>query len=245
MPIETLPIEGTHTLMSPEEVNKLYSEVLSIWEKHLKSYGVTFPKFATKKMYWLVYLYKYRGRYVHKDTISAFVNNLSPKSGKDQQVRHLAADGWYILNRGEKLPDSDEIVPSGYHLLYSLEILKPNYQHKLLKRFGRLAAKSFDELKAAYGFKCATCGSEEGKPQRYFPDKVTQLQQGHMNPCKALTVENSIPQCQQCNQTMQDMFEFNDKGLPVKLAGKRLVESSTVEVKKEIYNYLKREFEFK
>ena len=46
-----------------------------------------------------MYLRKYKGTLVHKDTISSFVATIAPKAGKDQQIRHLAEKGWYVLNR--------------------------------------------------------------------------------------------------------------------------------------------------
>ncbi|CAG8794464.1 9468_t:CDS:2, partial [Cetraspora pellucida] len=53
--------------------------------------GVKLPEWRSAKSLWLIYLYKFRNYQVHKDTISDFVRNLK-KIGRDQQVRHLAAD---------------------------------------------------------------------------------------------------------------------------------------------------------
>ena len=68
--------------------------------------------------------------------------------------------------------------------------------------------KTFDELKRVYDNRCVTCGSLENKPHFHDASKKTLLQQGHMDPLKILTIENTIPQCQFCNQTYKDNFIF-------------------------------------
>lgn len=179
------------------EIQQLYSDLKDIWEERLQSSNVKFPKFKSAKSLWLVFLYKYKKQLVHKDTISEFVQTQIQQAGKDQQIRHLARDGWYLLNKGEWIPDTErEKVPSGYHYLYSVDSPKPTFIKEKLKRINRLTVKDFNELKIIYKNRCATCGSEEGKPQYHFSETQVILQKGHMDPRESLTLKNTIPQCQ-------------------------------------------------
>ena len=225
--------------MSPDEIESWYKKLKTEHGNSLSQYGVKFPAKDSIKALWLIFLRKNKGTLVHKDTISSFVASVNPKAGKDQQVRHLASDGWYVLNKGDKFPNKKEVVGSGYHILTTTENPKPTFLFKALKRAGRIAAKDFGQLKAAYGFRCATCGSQEGKPHLLEPDKKTQLQQGHMNPAKPLTLENSIPQCQVCNGVYLDDFVFDDKGRAVAVASDKPVMRAAKEVQKEILEKLK------
>ncbi len=220
--------------MSPKEIAGWYEKLKKEHSIYLAKYGVKFPKKNTTKALWLIFLRKYQGRPIHKDTISSFVETVLPKAGKDQQVRHLAADGWYVLNRGDKVPKKSNTVASGYHMLITIESPKPTFLFKSLKRAGRLAAKDFEQLKAVYDFRCATCGSQEGKPNFLEPDKRTALQQGHMNPNKSLTLENSIPQCQVCNGVYKDDYVFDAKGRVVAVASSRPVLKADKNVQEDI-----------
>ncbi len=198
--------------MSPDEIDKWYATLNVEYETYLKSYGVKLYQKGSSAALWLIYLRKYQGKAVHKDTISAFVQSIKPNAGKDQQVRHLSEEGWFVLNTGEKLPGSEEIVPRGYHLLITTESPKPSFLHRELKRAGRISATNFAQLKETHDNRCATCGSQEGKPHLLDRDKRTVLQQGHMDPHKKLTLANSIPQCQVCNQAYKDDYVFDAKG---------------------------------
>lgn len=172
-------------------------------------------KKITAKELWLIFLYKYKGCLVHRDLIAKFVQSKIPNAARDQQVRHIGRqDHWYVLNRDAKIPDVNMVVPSGYHYLVSIETPNPNLFKTYNTREGRLAAKSFDDLKFVYANKCVTCGIKEGEVDTRNNVKV-KLQQGHMNPRKELTLENTIPQCQYCNQTNKDNFEFDMYGRPV------------------------------
>lgn len=236
---EKLPIKGPHILMSPEEIEKWWTVICGEYETYLKQYGVIIPKKETASMLWLVFLRKYQGLLVHKDTISEFVSNVLPKSGKDQQVRHLAAKGWFILNKGDKILGENNSIPSGYHLLVTTEQPKPSFLWKKIKRAGRLSAENFEQLKVVYDFRCATCGSQEGKPHLLEQNQRTKLQQGHMNPHKELILSNSIPQCQLCNQVYKDDYVFNEKGRITTIASIDPVLRADDEVLDEIKNHFK------
>lgn len=232
--MEKIPIHGNHCFMSQEEIEQWYTILENEHQNHLNTYGVFLPKRGSSNALWLVFLRKHIGKLVHKDTISEFVQSVNPTAGKDQQVRHLASKGWYVLNKGDKILGKDEVIPSGYHVLITTENPKPNFLWKALKRAGRISAKSFEQLKATYGFRCVTCGSQEDKPHLFEQNQKTRLQQGHMNPHKSLSLENSIPQCQICNQAYQDDFVFNEKGRVVAVASSKPVLRADPEVIKKI-----------
>lgn len=176
---------------------------------------------------------------MHKDVISAFVRKYKIDAGLDQQIRHLGSQyHWNILNKGNKIPDKNIIVPSGYHYLVSIETPNPKILANALKRTGRIAAKNFDQLKLAYNNTCATCGISEGKKDSRFNDVIVALQQGHMNPRKALDLTNTIPQCQYCNQTYKDYFIFNEFGRVIAINNPEIVLKSPKDVQDEIIKIL-------
>lgn len=220
--------------MSPDEIESWYRKLEAEHKTHLSPYSVKFPARNSIKALWLIFLRKNKGALVHKDTISSFVASVNPKAGKDQQVRHLASDGWYVLNKGDKYQNKKEVVPSGYHILITTESPKPTFLFKSLKRAGRIAAKDFAQLKVVYGFRCATCGSQEHKPNFLEPGKTTALQQGHMDPHKPLALSNTIPQCQVCNGVYLDDYVFDAKGRVIAVASKNPVLRASKEVREQI-----------
>ena len=197
--------------MSPDEIESRYSTLQSLHNEHLLRYGVRIPTKGSNKALHLIFLHKYMGTLVHKDTISAFVRTVNPNAGADQQVRHIAADGWNVLNSRNAI-NENESVPSGYHMLRDITTVKPAFLNQRLRRIGRIGAATFEELKVVYDYRCATCGDREGHFPRLNPQEVVRLQQGHMNPSQPLSLENTIPQCQYCNQTYQDNFTFDQNG---------------------------------
>ena len=75
-----------------------------------------------------------------------------PNAAPDQQVRHPVRDGWNVENIG-----------NGYHRLNDPRRPSATFTTDRTRRQGRLSAQSFDELKAVYGNRCASCGSAEGE----------------------------------------------------------------------------------
>lgn len=239
--MKKLAIEGPHCYMSPEEIDRLYEELFDFHHKYLKKFDVKMPKEHTIKALQLIFLYKHRNKLVHKDSISIFIRSMIDEAGKDQQARHLATqNGWYILNKNENIPGYDDFkVPSGYHLFFDYKTPKPSYYGTILKRKGRMAASTFEDLVSIYDHKCATCGAEEGKPHPRFLDKKVELQQGHMNPNFSLNLENTIPQCQICNQIYQDFFVFDENGFIKSIHNAYFILRSDDRVKESMFEVLK------
>ncbi len=242
-----------------KEIRELHNKIIYCYETYLKDYGVkklwsekpshnTDEEFIASldaKELQLIFLYKYLNCFVHKDMVSAFVRKFIKNAALDQQVRHLGSQNfWYVLNKGAKVPNSDETVPSGYNYLVSIEMPNPKAVAEALKRTGRLGARNFNELKLAYGCKCATCGIEEGKKDSRN-EEIVVLQQGHMNPRRPLTLENTIPQCQYCNQTYKDYFQFNEYGRVIAVNNPLILLKSPKTVQDEMITILLKEREHK
>ena len=246
--------------ISKDEIVRLYKNIIKtyitnglgdmgvkpLWapeEEDLQRTDDDIIKGLTPPMLQLILLSKYPRCFVHKDLISSFVRTYIPSAGLDQQVRHLGTQCyWNILNRGSSVPESNEQVPSGYHYLVSIETANPLAFKAFYKRAGRIAAKSFDALKMVYGNRCATCGMEEGRIDPRTNKKVV-LQQGHMDPSKRLTLDNTIPQCEYCNETSRDNFVFNSYGRIIAINNPRFILNSTKYVRLEMYKCLKAEFD--
>lgn len=243
--IDKLDIPIEECILTTEEIESIYIEIKQNHDLYLKKHNVKMPSLKTQKgeynskALWLVFLYKHQKYFIHKDLISDFVVSVIPTAAKDQQIRHLAEDGWYVLNKGEIVPRENIKVPSGYHLLFDISVPKPTFLQSQLKRVGRLGASSFEDLIVVYDNKCATCGAERYKKHPRFPEKVVELQQGHMDPNKPLTLENTIPQCQICNQTYKDYFVFDNNGYIKKINNPNFVLKSTIDVQHRIFELLK------
>ncbi len=238
-----------------KEICEIHNKIVFAYESNLKNYGVrklwndSIATILTEesislldaKELQLIFLYKYLNCFVHKDLVSKFVQKYIPNAAFDQQVRHLGSQYfWYVLNKGTKVPNTNITVPSGYNYLVSIDIPNPKAVAESLKRTGRLAARNFSELKIAYGNKCATCGIEEGKKDTRNEETVI-LQQGHMNPRKPLTLDNTIPQCQYCNQTYKDYFVFNEYGRVTAVNNPLILLKSPKDVQDEMIKVLLKE----
>lgn len=252
--------EREYLNISIDEIRAIHQKILFSYNTYLKDYGVVklwkddtdincsndeFVAQLDAKELQLIFLYKYLNCFVHKDLVSIFVRKFKPDAALDQQVRHLGSQCfWHVLNRGSKVPNHDIKVPSGYNYLVSLEIPNPKAVAKAFKRAGRLSAKNFSELKMAYENKCATCGIKEGDKD-YRNEEIVVLQKGHMNPRQPLALNNIIPQCQCCNQTYKDYFQFNEYGRVIAVNNPLILLKSPKDVQDEMITVLLQERESK
>jgi hypothetical protein len=245
----------SYLAISISEMREIHKKIVRSYNTYLSSYGVKtvwkeldgsiddltdfeFIEYLDAKELQLIFLYKHLHCFVHKDMVSEFVRKYKPNAALDQQVRHLGTQLlWYVLNKGANVPDMNETVPSGYNYLVSIETPNPKAVATALKRSGRLAAKSFEDLKIVYGCKCATCGIEEGKKDTRN-ELIVALQQGHMNPRKALTLDNTIPQCQYCNQQYLDYFCFNEHGRVIAVNNPYILLKSPKDIQDEMIEVL-------
>lgn len=223
----------------------IYRTVSEFHERYLKELGVKLPRLRdaqnnfTKDALVLVYLaYDYPNtRMVSKEELTKFVRSYYPNTNDVQQARHLGAQaGWWIVAGGR-----DNIVlevKRGCYQLYTLEQPYPGFSK------GHRIAETGDwkTIKAQYNFRCATCGSQEGKPHLHWPATRTFLQKAHMDPGKPLVAGNILPQCQKCNRADRNRWIYDAKGRVVKLADARFVKNFDKDVRKRIYKILHREF---
>lgn len=232
---------NTYTPIDNDEINTLNEQIEQLYNQYLKSNGLSLPRKNSAKRYWLVYLYKYIGKAVHKDIISQFVRDYIPNAGQDQQVRHLGAqDHFYCLNWKEEY--KGELVPRGYSLLVNLIEPHPNFFKEQHKREVFLTTKNFDDLKKSFNYCCASCGAKEGQVHR-ITGKIVHLQKGHINPSLPLTIENTIPQCEYCNQNIyKNNFIFDNNGYPKKIYNPNYILNCDENIQKEIYTMLAKKF---
>lgn len=263
MAVERLIYTGTeedskYLDLSDSEVVAILRKLMASYNKNLRKYNVKPPwplnsdisllsdeqiiSQLNARELQLIFLTKYRRKLVHKDLISAFVRKYIPTAALDQQVRHLGAQyHWNILNKGAVIPDEDETVPSAYYYLVSIDQPNPTLLIDEMKRKGRMAACDFEDLKIIYGNCCATCGRKEGSTDERNNDVPIKLQQGHMDPSKALDLQNTIPQCQYCNQTYGNDFCFNEYGRVVAVFNPKVVLRSPKSVQDEMITVLMEE----
>ncbi len=215
-------------LPSPNELQAAWEEIQEIHTEYLLPHGVRIPNVVhyteNAKAIWLAALHYFDGQVVDKNTVSTICQRDRPDLQHDQQVRHLKRDGWNLIGRGK----------------HKLDPYKPSTEwiNDKVRRENRLNANDFNDLKAAYGNRCATCGAREGRPDPRYGDDLVELQQGHMNPEKNLTLQNAIPQCQFCNRAYRGDFAFDDKGRVRAVADIGPVKRTSDSVKRKIHNWL-------
>jgi len=232
-------------ILNKKSIESIYKTICEFHEKYLKQSGVNLPKLYnqqrnfTKDALVLVYLaYDYPNtRKVSKEELTKFVRSYYPNTNDVQQARHLGAQaGWWIVAGGR-----DNIVlkiKRGFYQLYTLEQPYPGFKkgHRISETDG------WDEIKEKYNFRCATCGSQENKPHFHWPATKTILQKAHMNPNKPLFAGNIIPQCQKCNRGDRNRWVYDEKGRVIKIANPEVIKACSKEVRKKVYNILRKEF---
>lgn len=215
------------------QITAAFNDLKRIHNIHLTQHGVKLPADGSNKAIWLGVLWACKDREVHKEEMSAIVQRERGGNPVDQQVRHLKRDGWNIVPGATR----------GAHRLDNPYQPSPEWANEQARRQGQLAAGTFDELKRAFGHRCATCGAVEGEPDpRYGRDRV-ELQQGHRDPAKPDTDRrNIIPQCGPCNRQYRNDFVFDPKGRVRAVAAVGPVRRADRAVQRKIYDFLKEKF---
>ncbi len=233
--------------MTANQIEKTYNKIREYWKKYLEKHGVTLPSLKRGDAYTkdaLVLVYLAQGYPKTKTVTKTELTNFLKKHFDDvndvQQARHLAAQkGFYILSgtRG----DIEEGLSAGEYKLKTLEDIYPGFTKE--RRESDLDGDEWDEIKKAYDYRCACCGSKEGERHLLWKSTITVLQKGHMDPTKPLTKENTIPQCSKCNQADRNNWIYDKKGRVVKVANSAIVLKSAESVQREMYEILKGKFE--
>ncbi len=234
--------------MEDKEILEVYELIKKYHAQYLAQRGVKLPKLMRGKNYSknaLVLVYLCRNypntSIVSKDELTQFVRQFHPNTNDVQQARHLGAqNGWYISSGTRKDNVSLSLSDSEYHL----ETLEQSYPGFTAER--RECADGddfFEELKRAYHYRCATCGSREGEPHRYWKSTTTILQKGHMDPSKPLNKDNIIPQCEKCNRPDRNYWIYDKKGRVIGIANEKVIDRCSKQMRRKIYERLKVEFE--
>ncbi|MCD6594139.1 hypothetical protein J7L68_00470 [bacterium] len=234
-------------ILSKKEITKIYKSICEYYEKYLKKRGVKLPRLFnnngkyTKDALVLVYLAQDypETKKVSKGELTRFIEIYYPNVNDVQQARHLGAQkGWYIAAGGRD--NRDVVLKRGEYQLVNLEKPYPAFHgHRVEK------TDDWEELKKEYGYRCATCGSEEGKPNIHWPNTTTKLQKGHKNPNKPLVNGNIIPQCQKCNRADRNNWVYDERGRVIKLANPNVIKRSEKKIRWKVYKILYKEFDGK
>lgn len=231
-------------LYTEKYIEQKYNEINEAWEKYLKDVKVKPIKLKKSNGSYtidalvLIYLYDNIKKPISKEELTAFLRNMGYETNDVQQARHLATQkGWYIISgsRGDIECNEYNVSKAEYMLM---SITEPYPQYDGIRRSEQLKSSSFDELKKHYHNRCVSCGSKENEKNYLYPNSTTQLQQGHKNPKKPLSMDNIIPQCQFCNGASKDFFVFDNKGKVEKISNPQFVLKSDEEVQLEMLKLL-------
>jgi len=197
-------------------------EVLMIWDGKLKDKGVKKPGGAFLEA--LCCLYINIGKSISIDIIRKYVeeSGFILKGSDSLQVRHLAKQYGFNIFKGGEVYNGVKIPRSHYMLV---DILSAHPSHITEKRRVELTEESWIKIKNEYRNRCACCGDTEGQSARWNDYEIVLLQRGHMDPRKALTEDNCIPQCKDCNQQYKDKAVFNKRGKVIEFNEKGLSSS--------------------
>ena len=234
--------------MKNEEIVATYKILQEYHNKFLKKRGVVLPNLKrgddfTKDALVLVFLARNypNTSVVTKNELTQFIRQYYKDTNDVQQARHLAAQkGWYIIS-GTRGDNNSLDLNSGEYKLISLEESYPDFTKE--RREYKEDGDYFESLKKQYGYCCATCGSEEGKPHKHWKNTITVLQRGHMNPLKPLEEGNIIPQCDKCNRADRNYWVYDKKGRVIAIANEKVIDKCSLSIQKKIYERLKTKFE--
>jgi hypothetical protein len=130
----------------------------------------------------------------------------------DPQPRHLGMQvGLNFLVQGCWHPGQGRKLRRGEYCLLDVRHAHPN--RHTMHRDGKAARTvDFEPIKAAYGHRCACCGSREDEPHLKNSHLITRLDRGHCDPRRPLDSSNCIPMCTTCNMVYKDRAVINKRG---------------------------------
>lgn len=230
--------------MNDNEIKIIYNEIVEYYNKYLKNKNVKLPRLSvngkyTKNALCLVYLARDypKTHIVSKRELTKFVRKYYPTTNDVQQGRHLAQQQGWFIESGQR-GDIKTSLKSGEYKLITLKCSYPHHRYSQKSTINL----NWDALKEMYGNRCATCGSKEGEPNYHYPNSLTKLQKGHLDPSKPLTNDNIIPQCDKCNRADRNNWIYDKRGRVIAVANENVVKKSSKEVREKIYDILKKEF---
>lgn len=230
-------------MLSKKEIKNTYKLLCDYHNRYLKQHGVKMPRLRTEKGFTkdaLILVYLAQGypktRKISKTELTGFIRSFYPTVNDVQQARHLGAQkGWFIAAGGRD--NRDVKLQRGEYQLITLEMPYPAFHGHRIEE-----TTDWDILKAQYGYRCITCGSQEGKPNIHYPNTITRLHKSHRDPNKPLEPGNIIPQCQKCNRADRNNWVYNETGRVIKLANPIVIKRSDDKVRWRVYKLLHEEF---
>ena len=237
---------GALPRLGHEALSALYNELAAEHKKHLEAKGVRLPRFIGRDGLYnrtalaLIGLYTRKGQPVTKPELRAFVGLYRDGADDIQNGRHLGAQsGWHILSSHRGDIGTEDWPKSSYGLISTSETY-PGFSRR---RDVELTDDEWENLKSSFGHRCSLCGSREGEPNLRAPAARTKLHKGHRDPSKPLTSGNCLPQCQECNRTLQDRFTYDDRGRPKAIFEPAVILQSSLDIQKSVLQILKAKFE--
>lgn len=231
--------------MTDSEIRKVYEMIRAMHSENLKKHGVKLPRLITRSGNYtkdalvLVYLSRNypRNKKVSKVELTEFIRKFYPATPDVQSARHLASQkGWYIISGARG--NMEEDLGRGEYRLVSLKEPYPGF---VARR--RVPREEWEAIKAKYDYRCATCGSKEGKESFHWKGSITRLQRAHRDPGRPLTGKNIIPQCEKCNRADRNYWAYDRRGRVIKLSDPRAIKKSDRKVRWEVYRILYEEFQ--
>ena len=243
-----------------DDLRVIYDNMLNDYHTNLKPQGVKKPGgFGTVGSLQLIFLYANMKKVVHKSHVQNFVNRYADKAG-DQQSRHLGPQAGYNVVRNNELTSNGDNLDtlgvetykgcptlegvsistggrSGWIMLEDFVKTHKGWAINQAKRNPAISGKSWEDKKAVYSHRCATCGGKENEVS-HIDNKTVTLDKGHMDPTKELSPENTIPQCMTCNGQYRDKAVFDVHGRVIACASTELVDKSSKEVQLKILEKL-------
>ena len=190
-----------------EEFDDLYKIYESHYNQYLKKHGVKFIRYnkdkITQSLYAILFLTKYLNQIVTKSELTEGWNKIGNTTNDFQITRHLGMQyGYCIEKSGSKI--------FGWYKLTSLEEPHPSFIPT--RRIQTFTENDWNELKEKNGYRCLSCGAIEG--EHHYKDKtlIVRLEKGHCDPRKELSLDNTFPQCNYCNQIYRNKFVFDKRG---------------------------------
>lgn len=163
--------------MTEQEINEIWNVITENYNKYLKEKAVRLPKLTengnyTKNALVLVRLAKSypNTEIVTKSELTKFMQEFYPDIVDVQQARHLAMqEGWNIVSgtRG----DSEIKIPNSSYKLIDLKTVYPAFTKERRQGF----EGDWKTIKKQYNYRCAVCGSQEGKEHNFRKGVIVQL----------------------------------------------------------------------
>lgn len=188
------------------EIGPLYKRYEKAYNRYLKESGVRFVKYTPNKisqaLWALMFMLKYENEVVTKEELTEGWNSNFKPTNDFQSGRHLG------LQFGYNAENNTSGIP-GYRLL---SLTEPHPSFISNRRTEYFDDSEWESEKNKWDYRCLSCGAKEGEKHYKHKTLIVKLQKGHCDPSKPLTMDNTFPQCNYCNQHYKDKFIFDKRG---------------------------------